>query len=131
MITRNTKGILQAAAIYLLLMACTCAAKAQAKTDAAALTSKLSPDLSIGQQTASALKAALNGPTLSAKYIQSDTLLSTKEKQQQMAELSARRHHAIDSLLTPEQKRAFIQQAAAARAASYRIAQSDTTKVNH
>jgi Spy/CpxP family protein refolding chaperone len=131
MIKENIKGITRISAILLFLSLTVSIAKAQAQKDDTALSNKLSADLSVSVQTARALKAALSSPEQQAKNIHANTQMSPKQKQQQMAALLAKRRRAIDSLLTPEQKKAFLQQAATARQASYRQTGNDTSRVNH
>lgn len=112
---QNIKGTIRAGLLLLLLTIMVSAAKAQSTT--------------ISIKNATALKAALSSPAGRIKEIQLNTMLSPKQKQQQMEVLLAKRHRAIDSLLTPEQKKAFLEGAAAARQASYRQTGNDTTKL--
>lgn len=104
-------------------------AKAQSKADTT-LADKQPVSLSLAPRTIASLKAALSNPTERLLAIMNNPQLSPQQKQQMIKDISAGGQRTIDSLLTPEQKRLFLQQAAA-RAATYRQTPGDSTKFNH
>ena len=115
--------MIRASLLLLLLTVTASVAKAQS--------TKASADPAISAQSTAALKAALSSPEQRIKEIQLNTKLSPKQKQQQTEALMVKRHRAVDSLLTPEQKKVFLQRAAEVRQASYRQTGNDTTKLTH
>ncbi|MGY3214778.1 hypothetical protein [Mucilaginibacter sp. HD30] len=131
MINKNIQGMTRMGAILLFLTLAVSIAKAQGRADNSAASSKLSADLSISLQKALELNAALSNPEQQIKDIQDDKQLLPKQKQKLMVALLTKRRRALDSLLTPEQKAAFLKQAAAARQASYRQTGTDTSRINH
>jgi Spy/CpxP family protein refolding chaperone len=127
----NIKGMIRVCMILLLSAFTAFAAKAQVGKDNPAQNTTMSKAPAVSSQNAAALRAALRSPEQLVKQIITNTRLSPIQKQQQLAALAAKRHRAIDSLLTPEQKMELLQGAAAARQASYRQTGSDTSRTNN
>lgn len=117
--------------MLLLLILITVVTKAQSRADNTTSAADISADQSINASVRDALKTALSNPEPLIKQIQLNNSLSYKQKQQQVGALLAKRRRTLDSLLTPEQKKIFLQQAAKARLTSYSQPKTDTSRVGH